>query len=254
LLPGVSCRNEAVNLSGRSGCRTLPRLDWVGHSEATTATLVRHSHQETERLCAALISARDRPWPPGRSGRRTDVGVRQRDPMGWMLRTGISCMKASQRRTRRCEGSCNTRSSPRSSVAVRVSLRTCCSRFSDSRRRTGRLGGRAIVMGSAASRLPSADAVGAVVSDWPGAHRIPRGDQPSGGVGDDRDLGSVPERAGFQNSATGLDLGIYAARSYSLMRPPRTGRRLIRCWEISAAGWPGRGGRSSRLRWGRRPW
>ena len=33
----------------------------------------------------------------------------------------------------------------------------------------------------------------------------------------------------FQNSATGLDLGFYAARSYSLKRPPRTGRRLIRC-------------------------
>ena len=33
---------------------------------------------------------------------------------------------------------------------------------------------------------------------------------------------------GFQNSATGLDLGFYAARSYALRRPPRTGRRLIR--------------------------
>ena len=31
---------------------------------------------------------------------------------------------------------------------------------------------------------------------------------------------------GCQNSATGLDLGVYAARWYSLMRPPRTGRRL----------------------------
>ncbi|MGO9081650.1 MAG: hypothetical protein ACLQDY_21835, partial [Streptosporangiaceae bacterium] len=49
---------------------------------------------------------------------------------------------------------------------------------------------------------------------------------------------------GFQISATGLDLGFYAARSYSLMRPPRTGRRLIRSWERSAAGWSGRGGRS----------
>jgi hypothetical protein len=53
---------------------------------------------------------------------------------------------------------------------------------------------------------------------------------------------------GFQNSATGLDLGIYAARSYSLMRPPRTGWRLIRCRERSAMGWSGRGGRSARLR------
>ena len=58
---------------------------------------------------------------------------------------------------------------------------------------------------------------------------------------------------GFQNSATSLDLGFYAARSYSLRRPPRTGRRLIRSWERSAAGWSGRGGRSWRLRWGRRP-
>ncbi len=55
---------------------------------------------------------------------------------------------------------------------------------------------------------------------------------------------------GFQNSATGLDLGIYAARSYSLMRPPRTGWRLIRCPERSAIGRSGRGGRSARLRSG----
>jgi hypothetical protein len=58
---------------------------------------------------------------------------------------------------------------------------------------------------------------------------------------------------GFQNSATGLELRFYAARSYSLMRPPRTGRRLIRSWERSATGWSGRGGWSWRLRWGRRP-
>ena len=31
------------------------------------------------------------------------------------------------------------------------------------------------------------------------------------------------------------------------------GRRLIRFWERSAMGWSGRGGRSSRLRWGRCP-
>ena len=53
---------------------------------------------------------------------------------------------------------------------------------------------------------------------------------------------------GFQNSATDVDLVFYAARSYSLMRPPRTGRRLICSWERSAAGWSGRGGRSWRLR------
>src|SRR5271165_2411057 len=44
------------------------------------------------------------------------------------------------------------------------------------------------------------------------------------------------QRAGFQNSATGAELGFYAARSYSLMRPPRTSRRLIRWWERSATG------------------
>ena len=41
---------------------------------------------------------------------------------------------------------------------------------------------------------------------------------------------------GFQNAATGIDLGFYVARSYSLMKPPRTGRRLIRSWERSATG------------------
>ena len=41
---------------------------------------------------------------------------------------------------------------------------------------------------------------------------------------------------GFQNSVTGADLHFYAARSYSLMRPRRTGRRWIRSWETSAAG------------------
>jgi hypothetical protein len=53
----------------------------------------------------------------------------------------------------------------------------------------------------------------------------------------------------FQNSATGADLGFYAARSYSLTRPPRMGRRWIRSWERSAPGWSGRGGRSWQLRW-----
>jgi hypothetical protein len=39
---------------------------------------------------------------------------------------------------------------------------------------------------------------------------------------------------GFQNSATGLDLGFYAARSYSLMSLPRIGRRLIPFREVGA--------------------
>ncbi len=46
----------------------------------------------------------------------------------------------------------------------------------------------------------------------------------------------LPDPVGFQNSAAGLDLGFYAARSYSLRRPPRTGRRLIRSRERSATG------------------
>jgi len=44
------------------------------------------------------------------------------------------------------------------------------------------------------------------------------------------------EPVGFQNSATSLDLGFYAARSYSLMSPPSTARRLIRLWLRSATG------------------
>jgi hypothetical protein len=47
---------------------------------------------------------------------------------------------------------------------------------------------------------------------------------------------TIAQGVGFQNSATGLDLGFYAARSYSLRRPPRTGRRLIRSRERSATG------------------
>ena len=42
------------------------------------------------------------------------------------------------------------------------------------------------------------------------------------------------------DSATGAELGFYAARWYSLMRPPRIGRRWIRSRERSATGWPGR--------------
>jgi hypothetical protein len=45
-----------------------------------------------------------------------------------------------------------------------------------------------------------------------------------------------PEPVRFQNSAIGPDLGFYAARSYSLMRPPSTGRRWIHFRERSATG------------------
>jgi hypothetical protein len=54
----------------------------------------------------------------------------------------------------------------------------------------------------------------------------------AGGGG--RQRRSAHDPVGFQNSATGLDLGFYVARSYSLRRPPRTGLRLIRCRERSA--------------------
>jgi hypothetical protein len=74
-----------------------------------------------------------------------------------------------------------------------------------------------------------------------------------GGLGEQRLGLPAANPVGFQNSAAGPDLRFYAARSYSLMRPPRTGRRWIRSWERSATGWSGRGGRRWRLRWGRRP-
>jgi hypothetical protein len=66
-------------------------------------------------------------------------------------------------------------------------------------------------------------------------------------AGDEDPVGALAP-VGFQKSAAGPDLGFYAVRSYSLTRPPRTGRRLIRSWESSATGWSGRGGRSWRLR------
>src|SRR5215467_9775958 len=53
--------------------------------------------------------------------------------------------------------------------------------------------------------------------------------------------GAAPAPVGFLNPATGVELGFHAARSYSLMRPPRTSRRLIRSWGSSAMGWSGRG-------------
>ena len=47
---------------------------------------------------------------------------------------------------------------------------------------------------------------------------------------------------GCQNLAIVAGQAFQAARSYSLMRPPRTGRRLIFFWERSATGGSGRGG------------
>jgi hypothetical protein len=45
---------------------------------------------------------------------------------------------------------------------------------------------------------------------------------------------------GCQKSAACVDQLFYAARWYSLMRPPRTGRRLICFWVRAATGWAGR--------------
>jgi hypothetical protein len=43
-------------------------------------------------------------------------------------------------------------------------------------------------------------------------------------------------RVGFQKSASCVEQVFYAARSYSLIRPPRIGRRVIRLWRRSATG------------------
>ena len=59
--------------------------------------------------------------------------------------------------------------------------------------------------------------------------------RPNAGLSRPRSADSICP-VGFQNSATAIDLGFYAARSYSLMKPPRTGRRLIRSWKRSATG------------------
>ena len=78
------------------------------------------------------------------------------------------------------------------------------------------------------------------LAGWP-SHQPVRGHQLSGHGG----VGAVRRGhpVGFQNSAAGPGLAFYAARSYSLMRPPRTGRRRIRLRERPATGWSGRGGR-----------
>jgi hypothetical protein len=52
--------------------------------------------------------------------------------------------------------------------------------------------------------------------------------------------------------ATSADLRLQAAHSYSLINPPRTDRRLIRCRSRRGAGCSGRGGRSWSARCGRR--
>src|ERR1700750_866962 len=75
----------------------------------------------------------------------------------------------------------------------------------------------------------------------PGA--LPEADWPATAAGrrnrhvcDEPDPHWTVTRVGFQNLAAGPDRGFYAARSYSLMRPPRTGRHLIRFRERSATG------------------
>jgi hypothetical protein len=47
---------------------------------------------------------------------------------------------------------------------------------------------------------------------------------------------------GFQKSAAYAEQQLYAVRSYSLIKPPRIGRRVIRSSWRSATAWVGRGG------------
>src|SRR3954447_9204872 len=53
----------------------------------------------------------------------------------------------------------------------------------------------------------------------------------------------LARRVGFQNSASVSDQRFQTAGSYSLMSPPRTGRRRILPWAGWGTGSPGRGGR-----------
>jgi hypothetical protein len=66
-----------------------------------------------------------------------------------------------------------------------------------------------------------------------------------------RDGRHLYDRVGFQKSVTYTEQQLYATRSYSLIKPPRMVRRLIRFWLRSATGSVGCGGRWSRARWGR---
>src|SRR5690349_12374085 len=60
-----------------------------------------------------------------------------------------------------------------------------------------------------------------------------------------RSMSVIFPPVGCQNLAIVAGQTFQAARSYSLMGPPRTGRRLISFWERST-GWSGRGGCSWR--------
>jgi hypothetical protein len=67
-------------------------------------------------------------------------------------------------------------------------------------------------------------------------------------------LNSIANKAGvglwgFSTVSPRSELGSYAARSYSLMSPPRTGLRWIRSWVRSTTGRSERGGRNCRARW-----
>jgi hypothetical protein len=62
--------------------------------------------------------------------------------------------------------------------------------------------------------------------------------------------GSVAQREGFQNPAAARDQRFQAAGSYSLIRPPRTGRRRIGPWTGFGTSASGRGGRSCSARCG----
>ena len=58
----------------------------------------------------------------------------------------------------------------------------------------------------------------------PPAVAVARGRLAATGI--DGEAAGMP--VGYGNAVTASELGIYAARSYSLIKPPRTARRLIR--------------------------
>ena len=95
--------------------------------------------------------------------------------------------------------------------------------------------------------------VGEPAEDWPAAHLVLGEVDHWWELGFDLGWCELPECAvwprgvemmevdrqdpvGFQNSATAVDLDFQAARSYSLIKPPRTGLRVIRSCLRSATG------------------
>jgi hypothetical protein len=109
--------------------------------------------------------------------------------------------------------------------------------------RHGEVTGQAIRAGQTIATDGGGEKSGGIVSEQIGTYQVLQrmlglNAKLSYAVADDITGTPVPASAlshgaqpvGFQNSDTGADLRFYTARSYSLMRPPRTGRRWIRSW------------------------